>query len=205
MLDAGVDEKHVYRDVGVSMRHSHRQGRHAVERRLAKGNTLAVASIDPVGCKRLNIMAGIPDIIGVGIRIQSLSPSESSCAVYLDVDLGSPEALLADVLTGFCSWNTERELRYIWERAVDGLNWGPDADKRPSAPRVLTEERADAMWGLRRQGGSKWELAGLFRVRPGHGGPLPGEQRMNTAVEHGLESQNTLDRRPRPMPQVTPP
>ena len=163
ILNAGVDEEHVYRDVGVSGTTASRQGWHALDRRLANGDTLVVASIDRIGRNRLNIMSSIRDLVGRGVRIRSLSSAESSWAVYLDADPGSPEALLADVLASFCSWNAEQELRRIRERTVAGLDRARAAGKKLGAPRVLTEEQVDAMWELR-QGRSKRELAGVFHV-----------------------------------------
>ena len=166
ILDAGVDEEHVYRDVGVSgaIATASRQGWHALDRRLANGDTLVVTSIDRIGRNRLNIMSSIRDLVGRGVRIRSLSSAESSWAVYLDADPGSPEALLADVLASFCSWNAEQELRRIRERTVAGLDRARAAGKKLGAPRVLTDEQVDAMWELRQQGKSKRELASMFHV-----------------------------------------
>ena len=140
-----------------------RQDGHALDRRLVKGDTLVVASIDRVGRNRLNIMVGILDLIGTCVRIRSLSPAESSWRVP-GHGPQQPDALLADVLTGFCSWNADQELRRIRNRTVAVLDQARAAGKRLGAPRVLTGEQADAMWELRRQGGSKREPAGLLRV-----------------------------------------
>ena len=58
------------------------QGWHALDRRLAKGDTLVIVSIDRIGRNRLNIMSSIRDLVGRSVRIRSLSPAESAWAVY---------------------------------------------------------------------------------------------------------------------------
>jgi DNA invertase Pin-like site-specific DNA recombinase len=161
-----VAGEHVYRDVGVSGKTStnSRKGWHTLDRRLARGDTLVIASIDRIGRTRLNIMSSIRDLVERGVKIRSLASTEAEWARYLDADLGSPEALLADVLASFCAWNAQKEVEDISRRTVAGLNRARAEGKKLGAPRALNDDQVDSMRELHLHGKSKRWLSKTFGV-----------------------------------------
>ena len=85
LLTAGVELSHIYQDVGVSGTSgtNNRWGWHALESRLAQGDTLVVVSL---GRRWLDTMGNIHDLQRRGVRIRSLADYEQSWAQYLDAD-----------------------------------------------------------------------------------------------------------------------
>ena len=160
---AGVKDRHVYRDVGVSGKTgaNTRNGWHALGDRLEQGDTLVVVSIDRIGRRRLDVMGAIRDLREMGVRIRSLNQSEATWAQYLDADPHTPEAFLADVLASFAAWNAEQELEAIRRRTVAGMARAKSQGKLPGAPNKLRNdqvaialERHRQKWSLRRIGKS---------------------------------------------------
>ena len=139
---AGVQDRHVHRDAGVSGKTgaSSRNGWHALWDRLEQDDTLVVVSIDRIGRRRLDVMGAIRDLREMGVKIRSLNQSEATWAQYLDADPHTPEAFLADVLASFTAWNAEQELEAIRRRTVAGMKRAMAAGKHPGRPGKLQED-----------------------------------------------------------------
>jgi putative DNA-invertase from lambdoid prophage Rac len=154
---AGVKDRYVYRDVGVSgsTGATSRGGWHALRDRLEQGDTLVVVSIDRIGRRRLDVMGVIRDLREMGVKIRSLNQSEATWARYLDADPHTPEAFLADILASFAAWNAEQELESIRRRTVAGMARARAQGKLPGPPNKLRDDQVAIALERRRQG---WSL-----------------------------------------------
>ena len=154
---AGVKDRHVYRDVGVSGKTgaNSRDGWHALWNHLEEGDTLVVVSIDRIGRRRLDVMGAIRDLREMGVKIRSLNQSEATWARYLDADPHTPEAFLADILASFAAWTAEQELEAIRRRTVAGMARARAQGKLPGPPNKLRDDQVAIALERRRQG---WSL-----------------------------------------------
>ena len=154
LRDAGVDASNTYRDLAVSGRNgaASRDGWHALNARLAEGDTLLVASIDRIGRRWLDTVTVVLDLQRRGIRLRSLAETEAQWARYLHAAPDSPEAFIGSILAQFAAWTAHQEVESISRRARAGLEKARAQGKRLGRPPALTEEQTSAAAYLRATG-----------------------------------------------------
>ena len=166
LRDAGVDASNTYRDLAVSGRNgaASRDGWHALNARLAEGDTLLVASIDRIWRRWLDTVTAVLDLQRRGIRLHSLAETEALWARYLDAAPDSPEAFIGSILAQFAAWTAHQEVESISRRTRAGLEKARAQGKRLGRPPALTEEQISAASYLRATGISDRAIARTLRV-----------------------------------------
>ena len=166
LRDAGVDASNTYRDLAVSGRNgaASRDGWHALNARLAEGDTLLVASIDRIGRRWLDTVTAVLDLQRRGIRLRSLAETEAQWARYLDAAPDSPEAFIGSILAQFAAWTAHQEVESISRRTRAGLEKARAQGKRLGRPPALTEEQISSASYLRATGISDRAIARTLGV-----------------------------------------
>ena len=166
LRDAGVDASNTYRDLAVSGRNgaTSRDGWHALNARLAEGDTPLVASIDRIGRRWLDTVTAVLDLQRRGIRLRSLAETEAQWARYLDAAPDSPEAFIGSILAQFAAWTAHQEVESISRRTRAGLEKARAQGKKLGRPPALTVEQISAASYLRATGISDRAIARTLGV-----------------------------------------
>ena len=155
LRQAGVNDIHIFRDVGVSggTGTTTRTGWRALDARLQAGDTLVVVAADRIGRRWMDTVSAIRDLRSRDVKIRSLAESEVMWAAYLDSDPDTPEALIGDVLTTFMAWAAYQELEAVSRRTRAGLEKAKADGKVLGRPRKAdTSDQVEEMARLKRQG-----------------------------------------------------
>ena len=147
LRDAGVIDRNIFADVGVSGAAGvkTRNQWHALDQRLGQDDVLVVAAMDRIGRRYLDTMWAIYDLQRRGVRIRSLAGNEGQWTAYLDADPESPEAFLGNILASLCAYVASQERQSISRRTKEGLETARAKGKQLGRPRRVTEEQLEAM------------------------------------------------------------
>ena len=165
---AGVPLNNIHRDVGVSgsIGTNQRQGWHALDGRLAGGDTLVVVAIDRIGRTWQDTVRSICELRDRGVKIRSLSETEAQWTRYLEADEGSSEAFFGQVLVMFAAWVADQELESIKRRTREGLERARQQGKTLGPPRKIGPGQMAAIRRMREGGASLRRIAGDFECSP---------------------------------------
>ena len=161
LLEAGVDQECIYRDVGVSetVGTNSRNNWHRLDRRLVAGDTLVVVAIDRIGRRWQDSMRCMLRLNARGIRIRSLDPLEARWTAYLDAEPDSGEASHGQAMMLFGSWVADQEAAAQSRRTKTGMDRALAKGKTPGGPRKLQPEDYPAV--------VRMQEAGLFLPESG--------------------------------------
>ena len=167
---AGVPRDNIYRYVGVSgtTGTNQRRGWHALDDRVAGGDTLVVVAIDRIGRTWQDTIRSICSLRDRGVKIRSLAETEAQWASYLEADEGSPEAFFGQVLTMFAAWVADQELQSIKRRTRDGLERARQQGKTLGPPRKFRLNQVETMRRMRDEGAQPPEDRRRLRVLTQH-------------------------------------
>ena len=167
LRQAGVDDLHIFRDVGVSggTGTNTRTGWRALDSRLQAGDTLVVVAADRIGRRWMDTVSAIRDLRARDVKIRSLADSEAMWAAYLDADPDTPEALIGDILTTFMAWAAYQELEAVSRRTRAGLENARAEGKVLGRPRKADAgDQVEEMARLNRSGLSLRTIGRRFGV-----------------------------------------
>ena len=142
LLQAGVDQECIYRDVGVSetVCTNSRKNWHRLDRKLVAGDTLVVVAVDRIGRRWQDTMRCILSLNARGGRIRSLDPMEARWTAYLDAEPDSVEAFQGHLMMLFGAWVADQESAALRRRTKSGLERAMAQGKTLGGPRKLRAE-----------------------------------------------------------------
>ena len=142
LLEAGVDQEYIYRDVGVSetVGTNSRKNWHRLGRKMVAGDTLVVVAIDRIGRRWQDTIRCMLRLNDQGIRIRSLDPMEARWTAYLDAEPDSVEASHGHAMMLFGSWVADQEAAAQSRRTKAGLEQALAQGKTLGGPRKLRAE-----------------------------------------------------------------
>ena len=147
LVEAGVDDAHIYADVaasGAKDYNSHDQW-YVLDEMLAQGDVLVVAAINSLGRRYLETMWVIYDLQRRGIRLRSLTGNEVEWTKYLDAAPDSPEAFMGNVLASMAAYVASQERQNISRRTRAGLDAARAKGVELGQPRRLSDEQLTAI------------------------------------------------------------
>ena len=162
LLRAGVDPLHIYSDVssfrtkGALSRNQWR----ALNQSLALGDVLVVVAIDRISRRYLDTMWVIYDLHRRGVRLRSLADNEGEWTAYLDVDRGSTEASVGNILASMAGYVASQEGRAISARTKAGLDKARAEGKRLGRPSRIT---GDQLTEIRRELADNLSMSAISR------------------------------------------
>ena len=162
---AGVPLNNIHRDVGVSgsIGTNQRQAWHALDGRLAGGDTLVVVAIDRIGRTWQDTVRSICELRDRDVKIRSLAEAESQWTKYLEADAETPEAFFGQVLVMFAAWVADQELESMRRRTRDGIERARQQGKTLGPPRKFSGGQVEAMRRMRDGGASLRRIAAAFK------------------------------------------
>jgi len=155
LRQAGVEDLHIFRDVGVSggTGTNTRTGWRALDARLQGGDTLVVVAVDRIGRRWMDTVSAIRDLRARDVKIRSLAEAEATWTNYLLAEPDTPEALIGDVLTSFMAWAAYQELEAVSRRTRAGLEKARAQGKTLGRPRRAEDvDQVEEMARLKRAG-----------------------------------------------------
>ena len=176
LRDAGVPDRNIFADVGVSGAAGvkTRNQWHALDQRLGQDDVLVVAAMDRIGRRFLDTMWAVYDLQRRGVRIRSLADNEGQWTAYLDADPDSPEAFLGNILASLCAYVASQERQSISRRTKEGLETARDKGKQLGRPRRVSEEQLEAMRQDKAMNMTTMAIARKYGVPGKHREELPG-------------------------------
>ena len=185
LLQEGVPEANIYRDLGVSggTGTNSRAGWRALNARLVSGDVLVVVAIDRIGRRWMDTVNAVRDLRSREVRIRSLAQSEAAWVTYLAAEPDTAEAVIGDILTTFMAWPAEQEIQAVSRRTKAGLERARADGKTLGPPPRVDGDQVEAMARLRREGQSLRSIGRIFGGIPHHGAaaaagsPGPGRSR----------------------------
>ena len=114
LIAAGVPERQVYDDIDVSgiAGVASRNGWRALDAKLQRGDTLAVAALDRVGRRSIDVMGAIYGLVNRGVRLRGLAGTET-WAEGLDADPDSVEWITATLIAQVFAFAAQLERQAI--------------------------------------------------------------------------------------------
>ena len=166
LLQEGVPEANIYRDVGVSggTGTNSRAGWRALNARLVSGDILVVVAIDRIGRRWMDTVNAVRDLRTREVRIRSLAQTEATWVTYLASEPDTAEAVIGDILTTFMAWAAEQELQAVSRRTRAGLERARAEGKTLGPPPRVDDAQVEAMARLRREGQSFRSIGRIFGV-----------------------------------------
>ena len=166
LLQEGVPEANIYRDVGVSggTGTNSRASWRALNARLVSGDVLVVVAIDRIGRRWMDTVNAVRDLRTREVRIRSLAQSEATWVTYLAAEPDTAEAVIGDILTTFMAWAAEQELQAVSRRTRAGLERARAEGKTLGPPSRVDDGQVEAMARLRREGQSFRSIGRVFGV-----------------------------------------
>ena len=166
LLQEGVPEANIFRDVGVSggTGTNSRAGWRALNARLISGDILVVVAIDRIGRRWMDTVNAVRDLRAREVRIRSLAQSEATWVTYLAAEPDTAEAVIGDILTTFMAWAAEQELQAVSRRTRAGLERARAEGKTLGPPSRVDDDQVEAMARLRREGQSFRSIGRVFGV-----------------------------------------
>ena len=163
---AGVPRDNIFRDVGVSgvTGTQQRRGWHALDGRLAGGDTLVVVSIDRIGRTWHDTLRAIEGLQGRGVKVRSLAESESEWTRYLEAEPDSPDGFIGHILLAFGAWVADRELESIRQRTKAGVMRAKVQGKRIGRAPALNAAQVEAVRRQKSAGMTYPQLAEIMEV-----------------------------------------
>ena len=146
LLDAGVNPRNIYADVGTSGTTgvSSRNQWHALDQYLDYGDVLVVAAVDRISRRYLDTMWVVYDLQRRGVRIRSLAENEGQWTAYLDADPDSAESFMGNILASMAAYVASQERQAISRRTRAGLDKARANGKRLGQPPRLTDPQVFA-------------------------------------------------------------
>ena len=166
LLQVGVDQECIYRDVGVSgtVGTNSRKNWHRLDRKLVAGDTLVVVAIDRIGRLWQDSMRCMLRLNARGIRIRSLDPLEARWTAYLDAEPDSVEAFQGHLMMLIGAWVADRESAALRRRTKSGLERALAQGKTLVGPRKLRPEDYQEVVRLQNRGLYLPEIGRRLRV-----------------------------------------
>ena len=162
---SGVVPRNIFRDIGVSgaTGTQERRGWHALDSRLAGGDTLVVVRIDRVGRRWLDTLNSIQSLRAREVKLRSLDETEGWTR-YLELDSDDPMAFFGQQMLAFCAWVAHQEREVTRRRTREGLERARAAGKTLGRPRVMSPPRVEAAKLLLSEGASLREVSRTLGV-----------------------------------------
>ena len=146
LIEAGVPARQIYSDIDVhGIRDvATRNGWRALDAKLRRGDTLAIAALDRLGRRSLDMMGVIIDMVRRGIRLRTLAENEA-WAEGLDADPESVEWTMAMLIAQVFAFSAQLERQAIARRTRAGMARARAEGKRIGRPPAVTEEVLEAV------------------------------------------------------------